>query len=388
MTNPSSPHGRARVGMIGGGQLARMTAIAAAGLDVAVGVLAESAEDPAVEVSARSFVGAPSSIDAVRRLAEWADVVTFDHEHVPPELLRTLEGEGHVFRPGSSPKLLAQDKAVQRRVLGEQLGLPVPRHALVRSAGDVERFAREAGWPVVLKDTRGGYDGRGVAVVDDMAEAEGVLERARGLGVDVLAESLVPIESELAVVLARSPSGRHAVYPVVETVQREGICREMIAPAPLGDSLQAQARELAVSIADGIDATGILAVEMFVADGGLLINELALRPHNSGHFTLGGCVTSQFENHLRAVLDWPLGDPSLVAPSVACVNVLGGSDGSDPRMRLPEALRVRGASVQLYGKQARAGRKLGHVTVGGDERSETLARARDAVSLLTGEPVS
>ncbi len=372
----------ARVGIVGGGQLARMSAIAAAGIGVDVGVLAESPEDPATTVAAHVLICPPDSIDALRSLAEWADVVTFDHEHVPPTMLEELQAEGHRIHPTPAAKIYAQDKAEQRFHLGGTLGLPVPRHAEVATTEEVESFAASAGWPVMLKDTRGGYDGHGVAVVADAREAVTVLERAESLGVAVLAEELVPIEQELAVVLARTPSGRYVVYPVVETVQRGGICHEMLAPARLPADLQEQARALAISIAEGIDATGILAVELFLARGELLINELALRPHNSGHFTLGGCVASQFENHIRAVLDWPLGDTSLLAPGVACVNVLG--EGSiDPRGQLPHALEVPGAMVQLYGKAPRAGRKLGHVTVGAGQIDDALQRARRAAALLS-----
>lgn len=371
----------ARIAVIGAGQLARMTALAAASLDVEVGVLARRPTDPAVVAASHVRVGSPSSLTDVLRIAAWGDVVTLDHEQVDPMLLRAVERAGHAVHPRPAAKLLAQDKIEQRAVLGGRLGLPVPDHAVVESVAEVAACAEAWGWPVVLKDARGGYDGRGVAVVGDLGEAAGVLNRARARKGRVLAERRVAIERELSVILARSPSGQTAVYPVAETVQRDGVCREILAPAPIDPALAASARDLARGIAEAIDATGILAVELFVAGGELLINELALRPHNSGHFTLTGCVTSQFENHVRAVLDWPLGETALVAPAVACTNVLGES-GLDPRRHLAAALAVPGASVQLYGKTPEPGRKLGHVTVAGRDLFDARDRSGRAARTL------
>jgi 5-(carboxyamino)imidazole ribonucleotide synthase len=259
-------------------------------------------------------------------------------------------------------------------------GLPVPDFAPVADAAAVERFAARHGWPVVLKARCGGYDGRGVAFARDPAEAAAVLER----GGEWLAERHVAIELELAALLARRPAGETVLWPVVHTIQRDGMCRELHVPAPVEPALAGQAEELARAVADAVGATGVLAVELFVAGGGLLVNELALRPHNSGHFSIEGAETSQFENHLRAVLDWPLGVTTPRAPHVATVNVVGGEAG-DPLERLPAALAVPGAHVHLYGKAPRPERKLGHVTALADTAEAARATARRAAALLTGE---
>ncbi|CAA9461259.1 MAG: N5-carboxyaminoimidazole ribonucleotide synthase [uncultured Solirubrobacteraceae bacterium] len=372
------------VGIVGAGQLARMTALAGAGMDVRVAVLTEDPEAPAVAAGALHVHGEERSVEGLRRLAAVSDVITFDHEGVPPAVLREFAGDGVPMRPHPDAQLMAQDKVVQRQALGGRLGLPVPAHRVVASREEVEAFGAEVGWPVVLKLSSGGYDGRGVWFVDEAAGAEEALSAAEGIGTSVLAEERVELDYELAVVVARTEDGRRAVYPAVHTVQRDGMCREMAVPAPAPDSLRREAEDLAVAIAEGIDAVGIMAVELFVHDGRLLINELALRPHNSGHWSLGGAVTSQFENHLRAVLGWPLGITTPVAPAVACANVVGPAGPADLPGNLPAALAVPGALVQLYGKESRPGRKLGHVTAVGDDVDMARARARQAAALLEG----
>jgi len=366
------------VGIVGAGQLARMTHRAAIDLGVDVLVLAATGDDAAVRGGARHIMGSHTDLDDLRGLAARCDVVTFDHEHVPPEHIRALEADGVAVRPGSRAALAAQDKLHARRLLGEELGLPVPPFAPVATTADVERFAAEQGWPVVLKARSGGYDGRGVQIVHDPDAAAAVL----GAGGDWLAEAFVALDLEVAVLVARRPSGEAVVYPLCETVQQEGMCRELCVPAPLGAAQAAQAEAMALAIAAAIDAVGILAVELFVSGGRLLVNELALRPHNSGHWTIEGAVTSQFENHLRAVLDLPLGDPATVAPAVAMVNVVGPPGGGDPADRLAAALAIRGAHVHLYGKEARPGRKLGHVTALAPTLEGALQVARGAAQEL------
>ena len=369
-----------RVAMVGAGQLARMTHRSAIDLGIELTVLAASPGDAAVRAGAEPVLGDSASADDLRRLAEGADVVTFDHEHAPPELLEELEREGLAFAPGPAAKRLAQDKLHARRTL-EKLGFPVPAFAHATSLAEVESFAATHGWPVVAKAPRGGYDGRGVAIVASAGEAQALLDESPG---GLLLEPRLEIERELAVLVARSATGQAVAYPVAETVQRDAMCREILVPAPIDAGLAREARELALAVTDTPGALGIIALELFVVDGSLLVNELALRPHNSGHFTIEGAETSQFEQHLRGVLGWPLGDPALTAPAVAMVNVVGPADGSDPRERLPEALAVPGAHVHLYDKSPAPGRKLGHVTARGADLEQAAAAARSAAAILEG----
>lgn len=370
-----------QVGIVGAGQLARMTYQAGISLGLTVRLLAEHADDSAARVGADVTLGAPHALRRLRKFAAGCDVVTFDHELVDTKIIAALEQAGNLFQPSSQALALAQNKRRQRQDLG-RLGFPVPPYRPVQHLEEIQQFAVDQGWPLILKAAQGGYDGRGVWLVADAAAAMAVLEQAGQRHLELLAERCVPIERELAVLVARRPNGETAVYPTVETVQVDGICREVLAPAPIATNLQREAQELATHIATAIDATGILAVELFLADGTLLINELAMRPHNSGHYSIEGCGTSQFENHLRAVLDWPLGDPSLLAPAVVTTNVLGDAAGSDPRRHVPLALALPGVHVHLYGKAARPGRKLGHVTVTGDDLDPARQRAGQAAQVL------
>ena len=376
MSDPSNA-GPPVVGMVGGGQLARMTHQAAIALGLSLRVLAERPDDGAALVAHDVELGAPDDLAALSRFAKACDVVTFDHEHVPPPVLQALEADGVVTYPSSAALLFAQDKLAQRQRLSA-LGLPVPAYAEVREPADVAAFAAEHGWPVVLKAVRGGYDGRGVWMVD------GPLDTLPGP--DVYVEQRVPLVHELAVQVARRPSGEMRAFPVVETVQANGICVEVIAPAPrLSPGLAADAERLALRIAEELGVVGMLAVELFEAPGGLLVNELAMRPHNSGHWSIEGARTSQFEQHLRAVLDWPLGDTTPLAPVVVMANVLGG-ESTDLARTLPAALAAEpSVSVHLYGKSARPGRKLGHVTAMGTDVVEVRASARRAAVLLRGD---
>lgn len=369
-----------RVGMVGAGQLAQMTHQAAIGLGVELHVLAASLDEPAVRAGARATVGSPASLEDLRALAASCTVLTFDHERVDPGHLRTLAAEGALLAPGAPAKLMAQDKLHARRALADA-GFPVPPFAHAETVADIERFAARHGWPLIAKAPRGGYDGRGVWTVDGPAEGARILEAVPG---GLLLEPRLWIERELAVLVARSSAGELAAYPVVETVQQDAMCREIIAPAPIDDAVATEARTMALAIAERIGAVGVLAVELFVTPDGLVLNELALRPHNSGHFTIEGAVTSQFEQHLRAILGWPLGPCELRAPAVATVNVIGQDDGGDPRLHMAWALTVPDVHVHLYDKQPAPGRKLGHVTAYGDVPREVRARAARAAALLEG----
>jgi 5-(carboxyamino)imidazole ribonucleotide synthase len=357
-----------------------MTHRAAIDLGVELRVLAASPDEAAVLAGAEHLIGSPDEIESLRQLAEGAEVLTFDHEHAPPEVIEQLESEGVAVVPSARSKRLAQDKAYARERLTE-LGFPLPPFRLVHSTEELVEFGEEHGWPVIAKSPTGGYDGKGVwTVEDDRAEKIPQERFANGL----LLEPKLALDSELAVVVARSTVGETRAFPVAETVQRDAMCREILVPAPVSGALRDQAEELAVSIVEQTDSHGVVAVEMFVVEGELLINELALRPHNSGHFTIEGTETSQFEQHLRAVLGWPLGNTESTAPAVVTVNVVGPADGSDPRSRLAEAAGVPGAHLHLYGKEARPGRKLGHVTVRGSDLESARASAIAAVEILEG----
>ncbi|MGY1917076.1 5-(carboxyamino)imidazole ribonucleotide synthase [Blastococcus sp. SYSU DS0973] len=386
MPAPLHPHtGLPVVAMIGGGQLARMTHQAAVALGQSLRVLAAGPDESAALVAADVRFGDHRDLDALRAVAGGATVVTFDHEHVPTEHLEALEAAGTRVAPSPGALVHAQDKLVLRRALGEA-GEPQPAWAEVSSAADVEVFAAAHRWPVVLKTPRGGYDGKGVFVVRDVVEAASLLERHGTL----LAEQRVAMVRELSAQVARSPFGQVAVWPVVETVQRDGVCAEVIAPAPgLSEERAAAAQELAVRIADRLGVVGMLAVELFETPDGILVNELAMRPHNSGHWTIEGARTSQFEQHLRAVLDYPLGSTAMTAPVAVMANVLGGAaaaeDWSGPALdeRIHHFM-AHWPDVKLhwYGKTQRRGRKLGHVTALGDDVAEVRARAVAAARYL------
>ena len=380
--------------VIGGGQLARMMAQAAVGLGVPLRLLAEAPGASAAQVVPDQVAGDYRDLQTLRRVAEGCAVVTFDHEHVPPPHLESLAADGHACRPGPGALVHAQDKGVMRERL-DAIGVPSPRHAIVRSADEAADFAAAVGgWPVVLKTTRGGYDGKGVWVSRSPEEAAAALSASTEVataGSRILAEELVDFVRELSVLVARSPSGQTAVYPVVESVQREGICWEVTAPAPeLSETLAVQAQRIGQHIAAELDVTGILAVEMFeTRDGRVLVNELAMRPHNTGHWSMDGAVTGQFENHLRAVLDLPLGSTAARQPWTVMVNILGGDHGD-----LSEDLyaayahtfaRDPALKVHLYGKQVRPGRKVGHVTAYGDDLGEVRERARHAAAWFRGD---
>lgn len=375
--------------MVGGGQLSRMTAAPAAALGIGFRVLALDPAESAAQVSGDVVIGGHDDLEALRRLADGADVITFDHEHVPPDHLRALEAEGVAVRPGPSALVHAQDKIAMREAL-DRAGVPSPKWRAVTSADDLDSVGEALGWPLILKVSRGGYDGRGVWVVDDAAAARRVMADTQlAPGARWLAEERVPFTRELAAQVARSPHGQAVAYPVVRTVQVDGMCSEVVAPCPdLDEEKALQAQRIALEIARALDVTGMLAVELFDAPDGVLVNELAMRPHNSGHWTIDGAVTSQFENHLRAVLDLPLGDPSATARWSVMVNIVGPAvvEGLPPLYDAYRHVLARdpGAKVHLYGKEMRPGRKLGHVTVVGDDLDDLLARAHHAADYFMG----
>jgi 5-(carboxyamino)imidazole ribonucleotide synthase len=368
--------------MIGGGQLSRMTHQAGVAIGIGFRVLAQSTQDAAAQVVADTHIGGHDDAAAIGAATAGVDVVTFDHEHVPLEILQQLESQGVAVRPASAALAFAQDKAEMRKRLS-QLDVPLPRWAIVESAEEVAAFATQ--WPIVLKVSRGGYDGRGVWVCHTQHEVESVMSHELAPGVRWLAEECVPFTRELSAQVARSPHGQMVAYPVVETVQTNGMCAEVIAPAPnLSDDRAAEAQRIAMTIADALGVTGMLAVELFDTGDAIYVNELAMRPHNSGHWSMDGAVTSQFENHLRAVLDLPLGSPAPLKNWTVMVNVIGG-EYPDMYAAFKHCMaRDPGLKIHMYGKEVRPGRKIGHVNVVSDDLDDALRRARHAAAYLTG----
>ncbi|MGJ0203234.1 5-(carboxyamino)imidazole ribonucleotide synthase [Leucobacter sp. gxy201] len=376
--------GSINIGVIGGGQLARMMVPPAIHLGLRISVLAEAEGSSAAR--AADMVGDYRDPETVYAFADTVDVVTFDHEHVPGEILRELERRGKAVHPRPDALQYAQDKILMREKLGE-LGVPVPDWAAVSDETELQAFIDAHGGRGVVKTARGGYDGKGVRVVSSAAEVRDWFATLAedGRGGRLLVEELVDFVRELSQLVARRPSGEIRTWPVVETIQADGVCAEVLAPAPVQNPENLDvAAGIGVTVAEGVQVTGVLAVEMFeTRDGRVLVNELAMRPHNSGHFSIEGSVTSQFEQHLRAVADLPLGDTAMTAPAAVMVNVLGGPAEGPMPMRYAQVLAAHpGAKVHSYDKQPRPGRKVGHVTVTGDELESVLAEARAAAAMF------
>ncbi|MET9772211.1 5-(carboxyamino)imidazole ribonucleotide synthase [Streptomyces sp. NPDC006415] len=374
------------VGMVGGGQLARMTHEAGIPLGLKFKLLSDTPQDSAAQVVSEVVIGDYRDLDTLRAFAQGCDVITFDHEHVPTEHLRALEADGIPVRPGPDALVHAQDKGVMRARLTE-IGAPCPRNRIVSDPADAAAFAEEVGgFPVILKTVRGGYDGKGVWVVRSEADAADPFRA----GVPVLAEEKVDFVRELAANIVRSPHGQAVAYPVVESIQVDGVCDTVIAPAPdLSEELAGEAQQLALRIAAELDVVGHLAVELFETRGpdgkpGILVNELAMRPHNSGHWTQDGAITSQFANHVRAVLDLPLGDPRPRAPWTVMCNVLGGDYPDMYQAYLHCMARDPQLKIHMYGKDVKPGRKVGHVNTYGDDLADVRERARHAADYLRG----
>ena len=361
-----------RLGIIGGGQLARMTAMAALQLGCEVVVLERNALSPAATLATHSLVGDWNRLEALRELAARVDVITLENEFVEADLLRALEEEGHLVLPTAHTIGLVQDKFLQKQAL-QQAGLPLPRMRAVSGPAELEEAVRDFGMPLLLKARRNAYDGKGNATIRTAADLEPAWQRLGGSeGRALFAEEFCDFAAELAVIITRSPRGEIATYPVVETVQRHHVCHLVRAPAPVAPEVAARAADLAGRTAEAVGAVGSFGVEMFLTrQGEIWVNELAPRVHNSGHYTIEACACSQFENHVRAVLGWPLGSPRMVTPAAVMVNLLGAGHAPGRPQGLERALTVPGARVHLYGKaMSGEGRKMGHVTALGGELAE------------------
>lgn len=374
-----------KVGVIGGGQLARMMIPAAVNLGLDLRVLAEAEGMSATLAATR--IGDFRDVDVVIDFCAGLDVVTFDHEHVPQSVLRALVDAGVPVRPGPDALLYAQDKLLMRAKLDE-LGMPIPVWAAVENSAQLGDFLADNGGAAVVKTARGGYDGKGVRVVRAAHDVDDwfatLAEDANGGA--LLAEELVSFRRELAQSVARTPSGQVTAWPLVESIQRDGVCAEVIAPAPSSaGKLSSVASDIAMGIAEGLGVTGVMAVELFeTTDDRILVNELAMRPHNSGHWSIDGSTTSQFEQHLRAVLDLPLGPTGTLAPWSVMVNVLGGPKKGSMADRYPTVLRdYPMTKVHNYGKTPRPGRKIGHVTATGEDLDAVAFEARAAAACFS-----
>lgn len=357
-----------------------MTHQAAVKLGITPRLFAEESDDSAALAAPDAVYAHPDSLAA---FADTCEVLTFEHERLDIGLLRRLEEAGSMIRPGTKTIGAAFDKMHQRRVLLNR-SFPVPIFAEVRGPDDLMDFASVFSWPVVLKSVRAGRDGeKGVWIVENENEAMAVISENHDR--QLMVENYQPIVKELVVLVVRRPGGNARCYPVIEVIQSDGVYREVRMPASIGHRVAIEARDIATRIANELEAVGVLAVELFLTTDGLVVNELAARPHNAGHPTIEGCPTSQFENHVRAVLDLPLGATWASAPAAVTVNVIGGLDGVDPADYLHEALAVEGVHVHLYGKRPRAGRKLGHVTALGDDMEQARELAHRAEAALQGK---
>ncbi|MGV8845678.1 5-(carboxyamino)imidazole ribonucleotide synthase [Tessaracoccus sp.] len=381
---------RYSVGIVGGGQLARMMHQAGIGLGVDVHLLAEAPGTSAAQVIANTVVGDYTEFDTLARFADDVDVLTFDHEHVPTRHLREL-GDAVAVRPGPDALAHAQDKALMRRRLST-MGIPCPDFAVCRTPAELVEFGERLGWPIIAKTSRGGYDGKGVWKLDGPEQADepfaAMPATSAGEEVVIVAEEFIDFTRELSAIVVRSPSGQAVAYPISETTQTNGVCVETITPAPgLREDEASTLQAMALRIAGELGVVGVLAVELMAqASGRVVVNELAMRPHNTGHWSIDGALTSQFENHLRAVLDLPLGSPELRAPHVVMTNVLGGAEPDLTGALQHVYARDRAIRVHLYGKEVRAGRKVGHVTACDNDLDAALRRARHAARYLMGDP--
>lgn len=377
-------HPMTRLGILGGGQLAQMMIQAAISLGIETAVLERTPDSPASRLTHHQWVGDWKAAESQAVLSEFAalcDTITLENEFVPPQVLEHLTSLGVVVYPTAQTLHAIRDKLTQKQIMAQH-GLPLPAFAEVNSPQDIQAFTRTNGLPVILKARTDGYDGYGNATIRSEGDIASALSKLVNRACYV--ESFVPFVRELAVMVLRGQDGEIRVYPVVETVQHNHICHIVRAPAAIAPEIAEHAQGVAIQAVEAINGVGVFGVELFLLENGEIVyNEIAPRPHNSGHYTIEGCVTSQFENHIRAVLGWPLGSTDLVAPAVVMVNILGKRDGTVRPEGIKAALAVPGAHIHIYGKrESRVGRKMGHITVLGESVEQAEPVARQAADLV------
>lgn len=371
------------IGIVGGGQLAKMTALAGLKLGCQVQILERKHYGPAVSLASQALTGDWDKPEDLFKLGAVADVITLENEFVDAKGLAALEQAGHTLYPTAHSISLVQDKFIQRQTLAAA-GLPLPEVRPIQKREDIAGIAAQLGWPLVLKARRNSYDGKGNATVNNAGEIDAAWKKLDGDARALYAEAFCPFVCELATIITTGRDGRVAAYPLVESIQKDHICHMVRAPATVSATIKRQAMEIAGRAVAAVGAIGSFGVEMFLTkDDQVLINELAPRVHNSGHYTIEACACSQFENHVRAVLGWPLGATNMIKPAAVMVNLLGAGDGSSYPQGLDQALALPGVHIHNYGKDlSRTGRKMGHVTVVGDDLNRVETLAKQAASMI------
>lgn len=372
-----------RLGILGGGQLAQMMTQAAVSLGVEIVIFEQTPDSPAGRLTKHDVVGRWGDLDKLKQFTDLCDVVTLENEFVDAELLAQIEAWGVPVYPSARTLAQVQDKLIQKQTLLKN-GVAMPAFSAVDQPSDVVNFATQVGYPVVLKKRRNGYDGYGNALIESETDIQTAFDKLGGAEGGLFVEAFVDFGQELAVMVLRSRDGEMIAYPVVETVQKDHRCHIVRAPASVNDAIWKRAEQIAMQAVDAVDGVGVFGVELFLLrDGTVVYNEIAPRPHNSGHYTIEGCLTSQFENHIRAVLGWSFGSAQMVKPCAVMVNILGGFDGAVAEDVARAALTVPNAHLHLYGKRdVRIGRKMGHVTVIGDDLAECERLALRAVEAM------
>jgi 5-(carboxyamino)imidazole ribonucleotide synthase len=370
-----------KIGIFGGGQLAKMTVQAASVMDVETLIFANKADEPALKISPNRLIGAWDDETLLKEFAQSCDVITLESEFVPVEILQKVESYGTAVFASSKTIEQMRDKLTQKRRM-QQAGIDVPRFKNVQVGSDILEASVEFGFPLMLKARTLGYDGYGNRVIRRAHDIEPALQKFAGR--ELMVEEMVNFVRELAVIVARGQDGSIRAYPVVETIHKNNICHIVRCPASIDEAVAGLANDMAIAAVEAIDGVGVFGVEMFeVADNQVLFNEIAPRPHNSGHYTIEGTITSQFENHVRAILGWPLGDVAQIAPATVMMNILGERNGEPNPQALKEALQVGGTHIHIYGKaELRTGRKMGHITVLGYSTDGAEKVARLALSKL------